>query len=644
MLEFIRTHQRLMQFLLLLIIFPSFAFVGIQSYSRFGDADNVVAKVGNQPITQQDLEIAQREQLERVKKMFGGQVDPKVFDTPEAKKNALDGLIAQKAISIEATHKRLMPSESQIQGVVLASFPSLADPSLSKQDRIKFYNEIAQEQGLSVAGLQARIAQGMMRQAINVSVQGTAFAPKTVAARLAYINNQEREVQQLMFKSADYVSQVKITDDMLKDYYNKHDAEFTLPEQAKAEYVVLNSDVIASQITVNDDEIKSYYEQNKKRYSVEEQRRASHILISVNKDASDKDKAAAKAKAEALLAQVRKDPSSFAKLAKENSQDPGSAEHGGDLGFFERGMMVKPFEDAAYKLKQGEISDLVQSDFGYHIIQLTGIKAGAVRPLEEVKGDIAAEIKKQKAAKKYSEVAEVFSNTVYEQADSLKPVADKLNLKIETAANLTRKPNPSVAPTAPYNNAKFLNALFSDDSIKNKRNTDAVEIAPSTLIAGHIVEYKPATKRPFNEVQPIVREHVTQIEATKLAAKAGEAKLAVLKTKDDTTGFSGAKMVSRAKEGEIDRAAFASVMKVDAAKLPAYVGVEMPGQGYGIYRVGKVVEPATLDKTKTATDQQQFETTVAQQEMVAYIDALKQKTKVKILKPVVTGSVTTENQ
>ncbi|MGZ3237926.1 MAG: peptidylprolyl isomerase, partial [Burkholderiaceae bacterium] len=554
------------------------------------------------------------------------------------------GLIAQKAISIEATHKRLMPSESQIQSVVLASFPSLADPSLSKEDRIKFYNEIAQEQGTSIAGLQSRIAQGMMRQAINVSVQGTAFAPKTVAARLADINNQEREVQQLFFKSADYASQVKLTDDMLKDYYNKNDAAFSIPEQAKAEYVVLNTDAVASQVTVNDDEIKAYYEQNKKRYSVEEQRRASHILITVNKSASDKDKAAAKAKAEGLLAQVRKDPSRFGKLAKENSQDPGSAERDGDLGFFEKGMMVKPFEDAAYKLKQGEISDLVQSDFGYHIIQLTGIKPGKIKALEEVQGDIAADIKKQKAAKKFAELAEIFTNTVYEQADSLKPVAEKLKLMISTADNLTRQPNPAVAPTAPFNNAKFLNALFSDDAIKNKRNTDAVEVAPNTLIAGHIVDYKPTTKRPFNEVQQIVRERVTQIEAAKLTKKAGEAKLAALKAKDDTAGFAVAKMVSRAKEGEIDRAAFADVMKADVTQLPAFVGVEMPGQGYGIYRINKVAQAATPDKAKAAADQQQFETGLAQQEMVAYIDALKQKTKVKILKPVATDAASPEGK
>jgi peptidyl-prolyl cis-trans isomerase D len=306
-------------------------------------------------------------------------------------------------------------------------------------------------------------------------------------------------------------------------------------------------------------------------------------------------------------------------------------------------MMVKPFEDTAYKLKQGEISDLVQSDFGYHIIELTGIKPGSVKSLDEIKGEIAAEIKKQKASKKYAELAEIFTNTVYEQADSLKPVADKLKLNIETVSNLTRQPNPSLAPTATFNNAKFLNALFSDDAIKNKRNTDAVEVAPSTLIAGRIVEYKPATKRPFSEVQAIVREHVTQIEATKLAKKAGEAKLAALKAKDDTAGFSEAKTVSRAKEGGIDRAAFGDVMKADVSKLPTFVGTELVG-GYGVYRINKVMQPATVDKTKMASDQQQFENGLAQQEMVSYIDALKQKSKVKILKPVVTNTASTDNK
>jgi len=644
MFEFIRTHQRLMQFLLLLIIFPSFAFVGIESYSKFGDSQNVVAKVNNQPISQQEFEMAQREQIERVQKMFGAQIDLKMFDTPEAKKNALDGLIAQRILTAEATRQHLMPTESQIQAAVLASFPELANPALSKEDRIKLYNEIAMGQGATVAGLQARIAQGMMRQNINIALQSSAFAPKAVAARLSEITNQEREVQQILFQAANYLPQVKVTDEMLKDYYTKNERQFTVPEQAKIEYVVLNSDVVATQVTVTDDEVKAYYEQNKKRYTIEEQRRASHILISLKKDASDKDKAAAKAKADELLAQVRKNPSSFAKLAKENSQDTGSAERGGDLDFFEKGMMVKPFEEAAYKLKQGEISDVVQSDFGYHIIQLTAIKPGSVKPLDDVKSEIAADIRKPKIAKKYAELADTFSNTVFEQADSLKPVADKLKLKIETADNVSRQQNPALAPTVVFNNPKFLTALFTNETIKDKHNTEAVEVAPNTLISGRIVEYKPSTKRPLAEVQAFVRERVAQAESVNLAKKAGEAKFAALKAKADAAGFSEAKTVSRAKNREIDGAAFLAVMKADIAQLPAFVGVELPGQGYAVYRINKVINPAVTDKAKADAEKNQFTTGLAQQEMVAYIDSLKQKAKIKILKPVAEVPVPADGQ
>jgi peptidyl-prolyl cis-trans isomerase D len=368
-------------------------------------------------------------------------------------------------------------------------------------------------------------------------------------------------------------------------------------------------------------------------------------LISVKKDATAADKAAAKTKAETLLAQLRKNPADFTKLAKENSQDPGSAVRGGDLDFFGKGMMVKPFEEAAYKLKQGEISDVVESQFGYHIIQLTAVKPAAIKTLDEVKAEIATEIRKQQAAKKYSELAELFRNTA-EETDSLKAVVDKLSdkvkLKIETAANLTRQPNLAIAPTAPYNNPKFLTLLFADDAIKNKRNTEVIEAAPNTLIAGHVIEVKPATKRSFEEVQALLRERVTQIEAKKLAKKAGEARIAELKAKDDTAGFGEAKTISRAKSEGIERAAAAAVMKADVSKLPTYVGVEIPGQGYGVYRVNKVTQPATLDVARREAEQQQVASVLSQQEMVEYIDMLKQKAKVQILK--VPASAETQGQ
>jgi len=634
MFEFIRSHQRLMQFLLLVLIVPSFVIGGVMTgYSRLHDDKDIVAKVGGQTISQQEWDSALRSQMGRLREMYGTRFDPKMLETPEAKQNILGNLIAERAMKAEAHNSKLAATQEQIQNIVIANFPDLKDASLSKDERVKRYNAYAQQQGMSVPAFEERVGQSVMMQSLNTAIESTAFAPKSITNRLSDLNDQERDIQELSFKSADFVSKAQVTDDMLKAYYDKNGQEFQIPELVQAEYVVLNNDALASQISVTDDDVKGYYEQNAKRYTTEEQRRASHILIPVKKDASATDVAAAKAKAENLLAQVRKNPADFAKLAKENSGDTGSAERGGDLDYFGKGMMVKPFEDAAFKMKQGEISDLVQSDFGFHIIQLTGIKPAAVRPLEEVKTEITAEIKAQQIAKKYAEMAEIFTNTVYEQADSLKPVAEKLKLKIESVGNLTRLPNPSLSPAAQYNNAKFLTALFSDEALKNKHNTEAVDIAPNTLIAGHVIGYMPATKRPFAEVKDVLREHVTQIEAGKLAKKAGEDKLAALALKDDIAGFSTSKTVTRINSQGIDSAAAAAVMKADVAKLPAYVGVDMPRLGYSLFRISKVAQAANPDKARRQAEQQQIAESMAQQEMVAYVELLKHKAKAEILKP-----------
>ncbi len=629
MFEFIRNHQRLMQFLLLLFIFPSFAFFGLEGYSRLSDGDNAVAKVAGQTITKEEWDAAQRQQLERMRQMSGGQIDPKVFDTPEARRAVLDNLIAQRALTAEVVNDKLSVSDQALQQSIM-QIPGLlkADGSFDSDQ----YRVLLAAQGLTPKGYEASLRRDMGLQQLNAAVQGTAFAPKTVATRLSDLNDQERTVQELSFKAASFAGQVKVTDDMLKAYYDKNGSKFEVPEQAKIEYVVLDSAAVAAQVSVSDADVKSYYDQNIKQYSTEEQRRASHILLEVKKGASAADKAAVKAKADGLVAQLRKTPGDFAKLAKANSQDPGSKEQGGDLGFFGKGAMLKSFEDAAYKLKQGEISDPVESDYGYHIIQLTGIKPGSVKPLDEVKGEISTEIKKQLAAKKYAELAETFNNTVYEQGDSLKPVADKLKLKIETASGVTRQANPALAPNTVYNNPKFLKALFTDDTIKGKHNSEAVQVAPTTLIAGHIVEYKPVTKRAFDDVKTVVRELVTQSEEMALAKKAGEAKLAELKSKDDAAGFGEAKLASRVKTQGWNQDAFLAVMKADTAKLPAYTGIEVPGQGYSVFRITKVAQPAAPDAARRKTEQEQIANTLAEQEMLSYINFLKEKAKTKILK------------
>ena len=630
MFEFIRTHQRLMQIFLMLLIVPSFALVGISGYQSSGDSANTIAKVGGKPITQQQWEEAQRQQIDRYRQQLGAQFDQKMFDTPEAKQAIMDNLIAERAVSAEVARAHLSVSDAALQKVIL-EIPGLTLPD-GKFD-FERYKALLAAQGMTPDMYDARLRIDMAAQQLSGAIQGSAFAPNAVAGRLSDINDQEREVQELLLPVADFLPQVKVTDAMVKAFYDKNAKFFEIPEQVKVEYVLFDSAAVGEQVSVDDAEVNAYYGQNQKRFTTGETRRASHILIALKKDASGAEKAAAKAKAEAVLAEVRKAPGDFAKIAKAQSQDPASAELGGDLDVIEKGALPKAVEDAAFKLKQGEISDLVNSEFGFHILTVTALKAPHVKALDEVKGEIAADLKKQKSAKKYSELAEQFTNTVYEQADSLKPVVDKLKLKVETVSNLSRNPSPAFG-AAPFNNAKFLKAVFSDDVLKNKRNTEAVEVAPNTLIAGRVVEFKPAGKRPLAEVDALIRQRVTQEEAIKLAKTAGDVKLAAFKASGDASGFGAAKIVSRSKAGGVNRAALAQVMKADVSKLPAYVGVDVPGLGYGIYRIGKVQQSAQPDAARRQSEKDQIGSILAQQEMYDYVEVLKHKAKVKILKPI----------
>ena len=628
MLEFIRTHQRLMQFILLLIIFPSFAFLGVESYLRMSDKEPPVAKVAGQNITQREWDAAQARQIERFKQVFGEQFNQNMFDTPEARQGVLENLLAQRAMSAHVVENHLTVSNDTLRNTI-AEIPGLKNPD-GQFDKQR-YQQLLAAQGLTPEKFEAGLRHDLAVQQINAVVQGTAFSPKSVVARVSSLNQQAREVQELVLTLQSFRSQVKITDAMAEEYYKQHPAQFELPEIVKAEVVVFNPDVVEARIVVSDADIKAYYDQNLARYKTDEQRRASHILIAAGKDAPAADKAAAKAKAEKILAQLRKSPNDFAKLAKENSQDPGSAERGGDLDFFGKGMMVKPFEEAAYALKEGEISDVVQSDFGFHIIRLTALKAATTRPLSEVKANITDEIRRQQVGKKYSEMAEIFTNMVYEQPDSLKPVADKLGLKIETISGLTRKPTTAYPKTAAYNQPKFLSAIFSDEATKNKRNTEAIEVGPRFLIAGRVVDYKPVTHSPLAQVRQQVEESIMLLETEKLALKTGEAKLAELRN-GGTADFSAAKAISRNNNSSTPPPAVYAIMKADANKLPAYVGVKLGGMGYRIFRINKIVEQPA-DQASAKSEEQQVNEFLAAQEMAAYLGVIKKRANAEILKP-----------
>jgi peptidyl-prolyl cis-trans isomerase D len=277
---------------------------------------------------------------------------------------------------------------------------------------------------------------------------------------------------------------------------------------------------------------------------------------------------------------------------------------------------------------------VVESDFGYHIIRLTDIKAPKQKTFEEMKPEIEAELLKQQAQKKFAELAEGFTNAVYEQAESLKPAAERLGLQIMTVANIQRKPGPEVS--GPLANARFLNALFSADSVEKKRNTEAVETGASQMISGRIVQYTPARTLPLADVKDRVRERVLASQGAELAKKEGMAKLAAWQANPASAALPEPITVSREQSQRLSAAVIEAALRADAAKLPAFVGVDLGAQGYAVLKVNKVLE-RDLKSANIAQDRQQVTTWWTNAEALAYYESLKQRFKVeiKVAKPVV---------
>lgn len=618
MFDAVRNNKRIVQVFLALIMLP-FAFFGVESYMRNDGSGGDVATIGDVKITQQQFQQTLREQQERLRTQLGAQYDPKLLDNAEARKAVLDDLINQRLLVIEAGKKHMFAGDNALRQAIGAIEAFKVDGKFSTER----YEAALRAQGMSPAGFEAQLRQDLTLQQLAGAIGQSGVVSRSVAERVLALQTEKREVTEYRLNLDSYLGKVKLADDAARKFYDENTSQFEVPEQAKAEYVVLSMDAIASTLAVTDAEIKTWYDGHKDRYQVPEERRASHILIGAEKLGKDK----AKVKAEALLAEIRKNPSVFADLAKKNSDDPGSASKGGDLGFFGRGAMVKSFEDATMSLKEGEISGVVESDFGFHIIKLTGIHAATEKPLADVRGEIEAELKKAAGSRKFAEAAETFSNMVYEQADSLKPVADKFKLAIKSSDWLGRQVNPA---NGVLGNEKLMAALFSEDSVKNRRNTEAVEIATNTLVAARLVDYKAKALQPFDGLKANIETLLKNKEAQVLASKDGEARLDALKKGEDKLTWGAARSVSRMDARLLPPPAAQAVFRMETGKLPSYAGVELPGSGYALYKLTKLDAGEKLDDASKQGMLKQLGNLVAQEEVQLYLAALRSRYKVEV--------------
>ena len=491
------------------------------------------------------------------------------------------------------------------------------------------YRSLVGAQGLTPEGFEANVRRELSVSQVMGGVMSTAFATDA-AAKLAFDSlYQRREIQVARFNASDYAKQVNPTDADIEAFYKANAQRFQQQEQAAVEYVVLDLDSVRSGIRVNEDDLRTYYKENLTRLAAKEERRASHILINAAKDTPAADRDQAKARAQELLAQVRKSPASFAEVAKKSSQDSGSAPAGGDLNFFGRGAMVKPFEDAVFAMKKGEISDVVESDFGYHIILLTDIKTPRQPSFEELRPSLEAELKQQQAQRKFAEVAEAFTNSVYEQPDSLKPVADSLKLKIQTAEGVTRVPGPGAS--GPLANPKFLEALFANDSVEGKRNTSAIEVGPSQLVAGRISTYSPTRTLPLQEVSDRARLLLIAEKSAELARKDAEAKKAAWTgNAAPAAGLAPAVVVSRDQTQNLPRAVVDAALRASPDSLPSWVSADLGSQGTAVVKVLRIIPREGVDAQQAAQQRQQLQQWWTTAEGFAYYEMLKERFKVQI--------------
>ncbi len=620
MFNFVHKYKKAVTVVLGLVAL-TFVFWGVENrVTRVGS--ETVASVNGMEISVREFEDELRRQQDQMRQLLGRNFDPAALDTPESRRLLLDSLIGQRLVASQAVSSRIVVTDEMLRDTI-ASIPAFrgADGNFSKAA----YESVLRTQNppMSPAQFEARLRYELSLGQLTRAVAEAAIPSRTVTERLAALEVQKREIQEARIPAQQYLSQVKVDDTQVKAYYEANPAEFRTPERLKAEYVVLSADAIAAQETVSPQEVRQQWES------------AYGPKL--------REKEEARKKAQAIDAEVKKHPETFAEVAKKESQDPGSKDNGGDLGFSARGSFVKPYEDAVFRMREGEISDVIESEFGFHIIKLTGIRKtdgkeerrsshilisapNDAKSFEAMRGQIEAELKKSRAGRRFSEAADTFSNMVYEQAESLKPVAERFKLQVQTTGWIARSANQELGA---LDNPKLLAALFSGDSIKNRRNTDAIEVAPGTLVSARVLDYQPEAQRKLEEVKSEIADKLRRRQAAELAQKEGAAKLEQLRKGADAGVKWGApKTVSRRDPQGLNGAVLRSVVSADTGKLPAYVGVPLTEEGYLLVRISKVIE---VDPKQQAQEQTaRTSALLGASQYDAYVASLRQQASISI--------------
>ncbi len=600
MFDFIRTHQRLMQLVLLVLILPSFVLIGVSGYTNYVSGDKDLVKVGDSAVTLQEFELARRNQLEQMQRSSMGRFDPEVLNTRAAREMLLESLVDRHVTVEAASRMRLSVSDTVLRNAI-ADMPEFQDEGRFSADR---YNQLLDSAGLSTRDFEQGQRGELALQRVLGPVGRSASLPQPVLDRISAALTEARTVRLQVYPASDYEKDIEVGDADIQSWYEKNTGSLTVPDQVAVQYVVLNEDVAMNAVgEIPEADLQAYYEQNKARYVTPPRVNVSHIQISASGD-----REAARANAEAIAERVKADPASFADIAREESQDVGTAREGGQLGWVTPGSWPQALEEAVFALPEGGISGVVEGPAGFHIFMANQVEAEKGETFAEAREKVEAEVRRQLASERFADLATRLTDLVYDNPASLEPAAQELGLELRTVTGVTRDALLGVedagdqaaaasADAAIFEDPRVRSTLFTPSLLQEKVNSGVIEISPDTLAVVRVEDFQPAHVPPLEQVRGRVESRLVSERALEAAAAAGEKAMAVLRDggaqAELPESFGTPLTITRLESQGVPDVVLDAIYELDAESTPAYTGVLGP-QGYVVARL-ESVEPGDTE-------------------------------------------------
>ncbi|NLY27074.1 MAG: peptidylprolyl isomerase [Alcaligenaceae bacterium] len=642
MFDFIRTHQRLMQLVLLILILPSFVLIGVSGYTNYVSGDQELAKVGDSAVTTLEYDQARRQQLEQMQQTLQGGFDPELLENPAVRKALIESLIDRRIVLDAATRYRFNVSDDALRQSI-AAIPQLQVDGRFSPER---YNEVLASVGLNTRDFeQGQRAELAMNRVLG-PVAATASVPAVTLKQLDRALSEQRTVRLRTFSATDYSAEIRVTPDDIQTWYNQNASSLELPEQVSVDYLLLNEEAaLAGLPAVSEADLTAYYNQNKARYVQPGRVNVSHIQFNIPSGANPDQVDQVRAKAQAVHDQVAAAPDTFADIAREQSEDAGSSSAGGVLGWISPGSWPAEFEKAVFALAQGSVSPVVQGPSGFHIFKANEIQPEKGETFEEARAKVEHEVRRQLAAERFADMATRLTNLVYDNPSSLAPAADGLGLKIRHADGIARDrllpaafvqaDNPASASpdSAVLGDDRVRRAVFSASVLNEKQNSGVIEISPDTLVVFRVDALVPAQVPPLEKVTDLVRDRLVAERARTAARQAGEQWLAALKASQPDQAaldlFQTPLDISRINPQGIDQATLEAVFSVAREPLPAFTGTETPA-GYVVAQVTRV-QAGDESSPVLASLPLQLNSALGNAEEQAVLKALRQQAGVTLL-------------